>query len=74
MIVFSSKWTEITVPNHPQRIVPTRTSIPNALETSMERDTEEALGPISPSAVEDTNGKGAYPFSDFPGILQKKNG
>lgn len=31
MIVFSSKWTEITVPNHPHRVVPTRTSIPNAL-------------------------------------------
>lgn len=29
------------------------------------------LGPISPSAVEDTNGRCAYPFSDFPGILQR---
>lgn len=71
MTVFSSKLTEITVLNHPQRIVPKRTSIQNALESQQGRDTQDVPGPISPSPVEDTNGKCAYPFSGFPGILQR---
>lgn len=70
MTVFSSKWIE-DVPNHLHRIVPTRTSIQNALESQHGKGHSGSAGPISPSAVEATSGKCAYPISDFPGILQR---